>query len=84
MKIFAYEEPKKYGVLVFDITGEPVQDRQRCADTIKEGLEIAKNDMKDYVFSCACVYKTVRDTPVSVRLITCSGRVLTPNNKIVR
>ena len=52
----AGERIKKYGVYLFNIVGDPVQDRQHCANTIKDAYKIAMYDMKAYPFSCACIY----------------------------
>lgn len=76
MTVIGYSTRKKYSVLVCDVIGEPVQDRQHCADTIKEAVEIALKDMKEYPFGCATIY-TGKDKVV--RYITCAGKVVNPN-----
>ena len=79
MIVIASSTPeKRYGVLVFDVIGEPTQDRQHCAGTIDEGVEVALNDMKEFPLSCACVYKVVNGVAVPVRNISCAGNVSKP------
>ena len=81
MKVIAYSQPLKYGVLVFDITGEPVQDRQRCANTIKQAHETALKDMKEYPFSCAAIYRINKHhEAVAVKYIDCAGKIVKNEN----
>lgn len=82
MVTIGYVAPgKKYGVLVCDLLGNPIQDRQRCANTISEAIAIAKKDLqevRDNPFGCAAVYKTVKNMALAVRFIDSTGRITKP------
>ena len=74
MQIYAWTLPKKkYGVIIFNMVGEPIVDRQHCANTIKDAIAIARADMKEYPFSCASVYTR---GPKAVRHINCAGEII--------
>lgn len=73
MVTIGYKEPRKYGVVLFDIIGNPVHDRQHCANTIKEAHEIAKADIASIPFGCACIYKVKNGVAYPVRNVTPSG-----------
>ena len=73
MEKYAYSLPaKKYGVILFDLVGEPIHDRPHCAKTIKEACEIALSDMDEHPFSCATVYMR---GPTPVRFINCARKI---------
>lgn len=86
MRIIGYtcragEKPKKYGVVLFDIIGNPVQDRQRCARTIKDAHTVALLDMKTSPLSCAVIYKVVKHKAVPVRNVNCAGGLEKPEEE---
>lgn len=72
MRIIGYTEPKKYSVLVYNYRGEPCQDRQCCANNLKDATAIAMKDMDEYPFSCAAIYVK---GPKAVREITADRKV---------
>lgn len=74
----AGQRPKKYGVYLYNCVGQPVQDRQRCANTIKEACLYARVDMMQEPLSCACIYKIKNKKAVPVRNIDPAGRVTKP------
>jgi len=77
MKIIGYSESKKYGVVVFDVVGDAVQDRQRCSNSIKEAIEIARRDMKEYPLSCASIYRLDKyHRVVWVKHLNCAGEII--------
>lgn len=80
MTVIGYKSPgKRYGVLLLDMFGNPIQDRQRCANTISEGVKIARQDMlnaNDFV--SAAVYKVRKNMALAVRFIDSCGRELRP------
>lgn len=75
MRIYAFKEPLRYGVLLFNIVGDPVQDRPHCANTIKEAHKIALDDMKKQSFSCATIYTLKKGDVVQVRNVTPAGKI---------
>lgn len=72
------QRPKKYGVFLFNCVGEPVQDRQRCANTLKEAYLYARDDMRHEPLSCACIYIIKNKKAIPVRNIDAAGRVTKP------
>ena len=81
MTVIGYKSPgKRYGVLLLDMYGNPLQDRQRCANTIKEGVAIARQDLhdSDSPFATAAVYKVRKNMALAVRFVDTCGRELRP------
>ena len=78
MRVVGYRSPLKYGVLLYNIVGSPVQDRQRCANTIKEAHKIALVDMKSEPLSCATIYRIYKGEAVPVRYVDAAGKLIKP------
>lgn len=84
MVVIGYKSPgKRYGVILFDMYGNPIQDRQRCANTIRDGVALAKQDMynNNDPFTTAAVYRLRKNVAVAVRYIDTSGRELKPTEE---
>ena len=54
--IVGYRECKRYSLLIGDAIGTPCYDVQRCANSIKECLEVYKKYREKVPFCSAVVY----------------------------